>query len=324
MRSAALVLAGLGLALRQPARGGPVDHAHRDPPVLRRHGDGRGRRARVPPAAVARSRHRSTGAQGTAVSAPAQPDTCACNRTYAAPCRQRGRPPAGTSATVGGDAAAERSALMPARSHRLAHARSVSAKKLQDQSTLPPSPARPATCADMPRYRVTIEYDGTPFVGWQIQAAGASVQGRLAEAIHKLSGETVTVRGAGRTDAGVHALGQVAHFDLIRDWPTDTVRAALNFHLKPDPIAIVDCAQVADDFDARFSARGAPLPLPHPGAAGAAGARPRPGVVGAAADARRGDGAGRSRPGRPARLHDLPRRRLPGQVARQDARPCWR
>jgi tRNA pseudouridine38-40 synthase len=106
----------------------------------------------------------------------------------------------------------------------------------------------------MPRFRVTIEYDGTPFVGWQIQAAGASVQGRLAKAIHKLSGETVTVRGAGRTDAGVHALGQVAHFELIRDWPTDTVRAALNFHLKPDPIAVVDCAQVADDFDARFSA----------------------------------------------------------------------
>src|SRR6476620_9168188 len=106
----------------------------------------------------------------------------------------------------------------------------------------------------MPRYRVIIEYDGTPFVGWQIQASGVSVQGCLAEAIRKLSGESVTVRGAGRTDAGVHALGQVAHFDLIRDWPTDTVRAGLNFHLKPDPIAIVDCAVVADDFDARFSA----------------------------------------------------------------------
>jgi len=106
----------------------------------------------------------------------------------------------------------------------------------------------------MPRYRVIIEYDGTPFVGWQIQASGASVQGCLVEAIRKLSGESVTVRGAGRTDAGVHALGQVAHFDLIRTWPTDTVRAGLNFHLKPDPIAIVDCAQVTDDFDARFSA----------------------------------------------------------------------
>jgi tRNA pseudouridine38-40 synthase len=106
----------------------------------------------------------------------------------------------------------------------------------------------------MPRYRITIEYDGTPFVGWQVQAAGASVQGRLAEAIAKFCGETVSVRGAGRTDAGVHALGQVAHFDLSREWPTATVRAAVNFHLKPDPIAILDCSLVADDFDARFSA----------------------------------------------------------------------
>ena len=84
--------------------------------------------------------------------------------------------------------------------------------------------------------------------------SGASVQGRLTEAIGKFSGETVSLRGAGRTDAGVHALGQVAHFDLARAWPVDTVRAAVNFHLKPDPIAVLDCAVVADDFDARFSA----------------------------------------------------------------------
>jgi tRNA pseudouridine38-40 synthase len=106
----------------------------------------------------------------------------------------------------------------------------------------------------MPRYRLTIEYDGTPFVGWQIQASGASVQGRLGDALEKLGGERAEVRGAGRTDAGVHALGQVAHVDLTRDWPPDTLRAALNFHLKPDPIAIVDCALAAADFDARFSA----------------------------------------------------------------------
>jgi tRNA pseudouridine38-40 synthase len=106
----------------------------------------------------------------------------------------------------------------------------------------------------MPRYRVTLEYDGTPFVGWQLQALGVSVQGRLTEAIAKLSGETASVRGAGRTDAGVHALGQVAHFDLARAWPPVTVRAAVNFHLKPDPIAVLDCAMVTDDFDARFSA----------------------------------------------------------------------
>lgn len=106
----------------------------------------------------------------------------------------------------------------------------------------------------MPRYRVILEYDGTPFVGWQVQARGRSVQGRLAEAVHRFSGETVAPRGAGRTDAGVHALAQVAHFDLAREWPTDTVRAAVNFHLKPDPIAVIGCAIVPDGFDARFSA----------------------------------------------------------------------
>jgi tRNA pseudouridine38-40 synthase len=106
----------------------------------------------------------------------------------------------------------------------------------------------------MPRYCITLEYDGTPFVGWQVQAVGVSVQGRLAEAICRLSGEQVTVYGAGRTDAGVHALGQVAHFDLARDWPTDTVRAALNFHLKPDPIAVLTCAVATIGFDARRSA----------------------------------------------------------------------
>jgi tRNA pseudouridine38-40 synthase len=106
----------------------------------------------------------------------------------------------------------------------------------------------------MPRYRVTLEYDGTPFVGWQVQALGVSVQGRLTEAIARFSGETVSLRGAGRTDAGVHALGQVAHFDLARAWPEHTVRAAVNFHLKPDPISVLDCAIAADDFDARFSA----------------------------------------------------------------------
>lgn len=106
----------------------------------------------------------------------------------------------------------------------------------------------------MPRYRITIEYDGTPFVGWQTQAAGRSVQSCLTAAILKFAGEEVVVRGAGRTDAGVHALGQVAHFNLARTWPVETVRAAVNFHLKPDPIAILECAVVADDFDARFSA----------------------------------------------------------------------
>jgi tRNA pseudouridine38-40 synthase len=106
----------------------------------------------------------------------------------------------------------------------------------------------------MPRYRVTLEYDGTPFVGWQVQALGRSVQGCLTEAIGKFCGETVQLKGAGRTDAGVHALGQVAHFDLEREWPPETVRAAVNFHLKPDAIVVLDCAIATPEFDARFSA----------------------------------------------------------------------
>lgn len=108
----------------------------------------------------------------------------------------------------------------------------------------------------MPRYRITIEYDGTPFVGWQIQTEGRSIQSCLTEAICRFSGECVLVGGAGRTDAGVHAMGQVAHFDLDRTWPAEKVRDAVNFHLKPDPIALVDCAIVPDNFDARFSAAG--------------------------------------------------------------------
>lgn len=106
----------------------------------------------------------------------------------------------------------------------------------------------------MPRYRILIEYDGTPFVGWQVQPVGASVQGRLTQAIAGFSGETVVVRGAGRTDSGVHALGQVAHFELQRTWDPYKIREALNFHLKPDPIAIVEAAEAEPDFDARFSA----------------------------------------------------------------------
>ncbi|MFM1814099.1 MAG: tRNA pseudouridine synthase [Pseudomonadota bacterium] len=106
----------------------------------------------------------------------------------------------------------------------------------------------------MPRYRITIEYDGTPFVGWQQQAAGVSVQGELQRAIHAFSGETVQVRGAGRTDAGVHATGQVAHFDLERDWEPFRIREATNAHLRPNAISVLDCQRAAWEFDARFSA----------------------------------------------------------------------
>jgi tRNA pseudouridine38-40 synthase len=107
----------------------------------------------------------------------------------------------------------------------------------------------------MPRFRLTIEYDGTPFVGWQSQAAGLSVQGVLEEAVFRLSGERVRVAGSGRTDAGVHALGQVAHLDLGRDWRPDTLRDGLNAHLRPHPAAVLEATAAADDFDARFSAR---------------------------------------------------------------------
>jgi tRNA pseudouridine38-40 synthase len=106
----------------------------------------------------------------------------------------------------------------------------------------------------MPRYKLTLEYDGTPFVGWQVQGVGQSVQGRLAEAIAAFTGEQVMPHGAGRTDAGVHALGQVAHIDLARDWPSDTVREALNAHLRPDPIAVLAAELAPAGFDARFSA----------------------------------------------------------------------
>jgi tRNA pseudouridine38-40 synthase len=106
----------------------------------------------------------------------------------------------------------------------------------------------------MPRYKLIIEYDGTPFIGWQAQDNGVSAQGALTSAIAAFAGEQVTVFGAGRTDTGVHALGQVAHIDLCKDWDTDNVRDAINFHLRPQPIAVVAAEKVAAEFDARFSA----------------------------------------------------------------------
>jgi tRNA pseudouridine38-40 synthase len=107
----------------------------------------------------------------------------------------------------------------------------------------------------MPRYKLTIEYDGAPFSGWQIQADRVTVQGVLTTAIEALTAEKVLVQGAGRTDAGVHARGQVAHVDLAKDWDTDTVRDALNAHLRPHPVAVLAAERVADDFNARTSAR---------------------------------------------------------------------
>ena len=107
----------------------------------------------------------------------------------------------------------------------------------------------------MPRYKLTIEYDGAPFLGWQIQDQGPSVQGAMTAAVEAFCGERVKVHGAGRTDTGVHALGQVAHIDLARDWPSDTVRDALTAQLRPLPIAVLAAEKVGDSFDARFSAR---------------------------------------------------------------------
>jgi tRNA pseudouridine38-40 synthase len=106
----------------------------------------------------------------------------------------------------------------------------------------------------MPRFRLLIEYDGTPFAGWQRQDNGLSVQQTLEEAVAAFSGEAARVNGAGRTDAGVHARGQVAHLDLARDWPADTVRDALNAHLRPHPVAVLEARRVDPSFDARFSA----------------------------------------------------------------------
>jgi tRNA pseudouridine38-40 synthase len=105
------------------------------------------------------------------------------------------------------------------------------------------------------RWKLTIEYDGRPYMGWQRQPHGASVQEEIETAIAKFSGETVRVHTAGRTDAGVHALGQVAHFDLEKATDGRTVREALNAHLRPNPIAILSAEAVPDHFHARMSAR---------------------------------------------------------------------
>lgn len=108
----------------------------------------------------------------------------------------------------------------------------------------------------MPRYALTIEYDGSGFVGWQRQDNGPSVQAALEAAVQAFSGDRVTVEGAGRTDTGVHALAQVAHVDLTRDHAVSTVRDALNHHLRPAPVVVLRAVAVEDGFHARFSAVG--------------------------------------------------------------------
>tara|TARA_B100000965_G_C19573826_1_gene750384 strand:- start:660 stop:1394 length:735 start_codon:yes stop_codon:yes gene_type:complete len=107
----------------------------------------------------------------------------------------------------------------------------------------------------MYNYKIVVEYDGTPFVGWQQQKNGQSIQAALQEALVKLSGEKVTIYGAGRTDAGVHAFGQVGSFTINKPIETDVIRDGLNQHLRPQPIAIQKAEIVDHDFHARFSAK---------------------------------------------------------------------
>ena len=173
----------------------------------------------------------------------------------------------------------------------------------------------------MPRYKLVVEYDGGPFAGWQRQENGPSVQAALEEAVFKLSQERVTLTGAGRTDAGVHARGQVAHFDLVKEFPADKVRDALNAHLRPAPVSVIEAAVAAADFHARFSAvarhyeyrmlcRRAPPAL---------GSRA---CLAYRAQARCGrDGRGRAHADRHARLHHVPLVRVPGEIAGEIARP---
>ena len=106
----------------------------------------------------------------------------------------------------------------------------------------------------MTRWKLILEYDGAPFVGWQRQTNGRSVQVALERAVYRFTQEEAVVYGAGRTDSGVHALGQVAHVDITKGVDANTVRDAINFHLKPDPISVLSAESISDDFDARFSA----------------------------------------------------------------------
>ena len=106
----------------------------------------------------------------------------------------------------------------------------------------------------MPRYKLTIEYDGTAYFGWQVQDHAITVQGELMKAVEAFSGERASVNGAGRTDTGVHATGQVAHLDLAKEWETDVVRDAINAKLRPNLIAVISAERVTDDFEARYGA----------------------------------------------------------------------
>src|SRR5262249_31930148 len=104
------------------------------------------------------------------------------------------------------------------------------------------------------RYRLTLEYDGTPFAGWQRQSSARSIQEAVERAIFAFTAEEVTVTAAGRTDTGVHARGQVISFDLVKVFSPETVRDAMNAHLRPDPVVVVEAHEAPPDFSARFNA----------------------------------------------------------------------
>ena len=115
----------------------------------------------------------------------------------------------------------------------------------------------------MPRYKLIIEYDGTPFSGWQIQDNAPTVQGALETAVKAICGEQVRVHGAGRTDAGVHALAQVAHCDIEKSFPPGRFRDGLNAHLRPHPIGVLSAEIVPDTFRGAVFRQETPLPLSH-------------------------------------------------------------
>jgi tRNA pseudouridine38-40 synthase len=108
----------------------------------------------------------------------------------------------------------------------------------------------------MPRYKLTIEYDGHGFMGWQVQPDFATVQGVLEGALHILHGRSIALQGAGRTDTGVHALGQVAHFDSPKNWDPFVLCNAINGNVRPHAVSVIAAEEVSEDFQARFSATG--------------------------------------------------------------------
>lgn len=107
----------------------------------------------------------------------------------------------------------------------------------------------------MNRYKITIEYEGTGYSGWQKQKSEKTIQGEIEKSLKSFSQEQAPIYGMGRTDSGVHALGQVAHFDLKKHWDADVVLKGLNYYLKDQPIVILDCQKVTEDFHARHSAK---------------------------------------------------------------------